>query len=120
MIIKCIRHLIIIGLLVGIYSDPAFAQGTDLRGQVTAYNPYSKNYAPTANIKVDLYRFNQSSKRWDIVNTTYTDQMGMYYIFRVAPGDYFLQVSKVNYPIKVGVIDRRRQQFQDIPRIQIR
>ena len=120
MFVKYIK-IIIMSLLIGIYSHTLFAQPTtDLRGQVVAYNPYAGNVTPVPNIRVDLYQYNNYFKRWDIVCTTYTDPYGMYYMYDIPPDKYYLQVNRINYPLSVVFVDRRRYRYQDVPRIQLR
>ena len=120
MYVRCIKIILIIVLVIGIFPHTLFAQNTDLRGQVVTYNPYSDYFFPTSNIRVDLYTFDYQYQRWVIVRTAYTDPYGMYYMFNIIPGEYYLQVNRVNYPLTVVRIDRRVYQFQDIPRIELR
>ena len=120
MFVRYVKIIIIISLLIGICPHTLFAQNTDLRGQVVAYNPYARNVTPVSNIRVDLYKYNNYSRRWDRVYTTYTDPYGMYYMYNIPPDKYYLQVNRVNYPLPVGSVDRRRYRYQDVPRIQLR
>lgn len=93
---------------------------TDLRGQIVTYNNYTQSQVPVPNIKVAIIKYDYQSQRWRTLRYTYTNSYGMYYIYNIRYGVYQIQVAdKYYYPITVVIIDKRYQQFQDIPRIQI-
>ena len=107
MITRFIGFTIIFGVLLTCLPLTSSAQqSTDIRGQVVSYNPYSRNFAPAASVKVDLYKRNSRTQKWEMIQSKYTDRSGMYYMYRIQPGNYFLQVNRANHPVTVRPMSR--------------
>ena len=82
---------------------------TDLRGWVSS--PAQNAPISIAGAKVDLYANVQG--KWVLLTTAYTDNSGLYYFYKIAPGQYTIQVNgKYNYSVSVD-----DQPFQDLPYI---
>jgi hypothetical protein len=87
----------------------ATIKATDLRGGVAGYNAWTNTTGPLPGIPVGLFAPNQYGQ-FDLVRQTQTGLDGMYYLMRVIPGTYVLQIGGVNYPLTVW-----NTQTQDIP-----
>ena|SRR5215467_8532756 len=88
----------------------AVSQAAMVRGRLV----HGANGYPTAGIAVTVYnpRLGRSSP-------SYTDGYGMYYIYNVPPGSYYLELwvypsgNPIVYPIQVG------DPYTDIPQIAV-
>jgi hypothetical protein len=92
---------------------------TDLRGQVVAYNSYSGSTTPAFGVMVILLIYDPITQNMLKVQSTLTNASGMYYLYDILPGNYYLSINNQLYSLKVLAIDKSFQQFQDIPRIRI-
>jgi hypothetical protein len=90
--------------------------GTNLRGRIDMFNPYTRSLAPARGIVVELFTAGRVPGQWSLVVRTATDFAGFYYFSRITPGQYVLRFAeRMNFTIAVVPIDYRIQQFQDIP-----
>ncbi len=94
------------------------SNATDLRGRVDGLHPYASAPFPMAGIQVTIFRFEPNpygGMSWIPKVNAVTGSDGMYYFRGVPPGDFILQVSGTNYPLKV-----LSQPAQDIQAILVR
>lgn len=91
---------------------PPQAEATDLRGRIDGQHAYSPYSFPVSGVKVDLYLW---IGRWETIYTTFSGSDGLYYMQNIRPGNYYLQVNGINYPLSVLNVP-----YQDIPPILIR
>ena len=104
---------IIIPVILLIITQLLFSQyaGTNIRGQVRY-----RSGSVFSNTKVELYQYNNTAGKWNLISQTFTNQQGFYFFYKIKPGKYYVQVNKTkNYSIDVSAIDYTKTQFLDIP-----
>ena len=85
----------------------ASANATDLRGRLDSRNPYNGWMYPRAGAQIILLYWD--GRAWMPAQMTASGADGMYYFHDIIPGQYFLQVNGVSYPLSIYP-----QRFQDI------
>jgi hypothetical protein len=119
------RNNLFFAVMIFLFINPGMVQqypGTNLRGQIQFFNPYSNNYFPLPNAVVDLY-YNPSPNQYIFIGQTITNIYGFYFFYAIPPGNgnFYIQVNKAkNYQIIVYYItyynsQYNYNQFQDIP-----
>jgi len=88
-----------------------FAADTDIRGKIAKYDAYYKKYEPLSSMKVILL---QNEKK---ISSTYTNNKGIYYFYRLVPGSYTLSFKGKTFNINVQTINKSKQDFQEIEQI---
>ena len=86
----------------------AAASATELRGLLNSINPYNGYTFPRGGAQVVLLFWNGYA--WTPFQVTASGPDGMYYLHNINPGEYYLQVNGVSYPLAVYP-----QPYQDIP-----
>jgi len=72
---------------------------TDLRGRVDGLNAYNQQTYLRGGAQVMILAWNGSA--WVKSLTVYTGPDGMYYFPGVPPGNYYLNINGLNYPLQV-------------------
>ena len=96
-------------LLIAVTFPLSALYGTDLRGRIDGFNPFTNMPGPLPGIVVTLFAV-MPDGQFTVVRQGVTGPDGMYYLLGVYPGQYVLQIAGVNYPLSVGAF-----QLQDIP-----
>jgi protocatechuate 3,4-dioxygenase beta subunit len=105
------RIYIVLFVLMFIVTTPCISDAANLRGRIYGKNQFSRAPYPIGGVVADLYI--QKSSGWQPVAKFRTGSDGMYYFREILPGDYVLQINRIqNYPITV--VDEHNQDLLPI------
>lgn len=105
-----IARAVALGLIAVLHYTAATAQATTVRGRVDRVGGDGHAH-PVAQATVTL-RNGETGQRTD---TSYTGHDGMYYVYGVAPGAYFLEVRVVPQgPLHTFSITARAEPYTDV------
>ncbi|MEE8577576.1 MAG: hypothetical protein V3T31_10010 [candidate division Zixibacteria bacterium] len=118
-------RLLVVAVLLAplLFAFGASAQAnTNLRGKVVTFNRSLNRQTPISRKQIVLVKYNQTTRKNDIVAKTVTDRKGMYYLYGISPGSYTLRVM-VGKTYSKAVTVRppvSNRTFQDIELIKLK
>jgi len=77
----------------------ARASSTDLRGRIDSTNAYTGIVSPRAGAEVALLAWNGTA--WTAIKTAVTGPDGIYFLQGIAPGNYYIKVGELSWPVTV-------------------